>query len=296
MDYNPPPLFKQGASANVRLFFFVVLAICLIAVDSRAKLLEPLRQGVATMVYPIQRVLMMPRDVSANLFEYFSFQSELVSENKALKLQASQSANQTSRAAQLQEENQQLRKLMALREKAPMQYLAADLLYETRDPSNRKIVIDRGSVHDMRGGMPVVDDVGLIGQIIRVFPLTSEANLITDRDQATPVQVARNGLRAVAYGGAEGGLLEIRFMASNADINVGDELFTSGIDGVYPAGLPVAKVISIDKAATGGFAKILCKPSAGVSAHRHVNVLTSSLVLPERPPEAVEVGKRLKKR
>jgi rod shape-determining protein MreC len=103
-----------------------------------------------------------------------------------------------------------------------------------------------------------------------------------DKDQATPVQVARNGLRGIAYGGVEGGMLEIKFMAGNADIKEGDELYTSGIDGVYPPNLPVAKVLRIDRATALGFAKIICQPIAGVTRNRHVSIITSKLVIP--PP------------
>jgi rod shape-determining protein MreC len=119
-----------------------------------------------------------------------------------------------------------------------------------------------------------------LGQVVRVFPLTSEVNLIVDKDQATPVQIARNGLRAVAYGGVEGGMLEIKFMAGNADIKEGDELYTSGIDGIYPPNLAVAKVIRIERSTSIGFARIVCQPMAGVTRNRHVALITSKQIIP----------------
>jgi rod shape-determining protein MreC len=133
----------------------------------------------------------------------------------------------------------------------------------------------------------VIDDLGVVGQVTRVFPFTAEVTLLTDKDHAIPVQVLRSGVRSVAYGRGQSNVLELRFMASNADIQKGDVLLTSGIDGVYPSGLAVATVASVDTKTSDAFARILCQPSAGVSRHRQLLVLLAEAKdLPPPPPEA----------
>ena len=277
------PLFRQGASPNAKLYLYAVLCLCLIAVDSRIRSLETARQAISVVLYPIQQALLLPRSVMQSAAAWIEDQGELSRRAAALEKTAAQSALQSQQLAGIQQENAQLRQLMSLRQRSDITTLAADILYETREPVTRKVVIDRGLAHQVTPGMPVMDAQGLMGQVVRVFPLVSEVNLIIDKDQATPVQVVRNGLRAIAYGGVEGGQLEIRFMAANADIKEGDELYSSGIDGVYPPNLAVAKVVRIERSTAQGFARIVCAPLAGVSKNRHVVILTSKPVLPASP-------------
>jgi rod shape-determining protein MreC len=291
------PLFRQGASPNAKLFVYAIACICLIAVDSRVRLLEPLRQSISVALYPVQQAMLLPRTVVEYVSTWVQDQGELSQRATELERAASASAVVAQQLKGMAAENQQLRQLLALRQRQDVSTLAADILYETREPIVRKIVVDRGSYHAVAKGMPVMSAQGLMGQVVRVFPLTSEVNLIVDKDQATPVQVARNGLRAVAYGGVEGGMLEIRYMAGNADIKEGDELYTSGIDGVYPANLAVAKVVQIDRATALGFAKIICQPIAGVTQNRQIAIITSKPVLPapiEAP--AIDDKKRNKRK
>jgi rod shape-determining protein MreC len=125
----------------------------------------------------------------------------------------------------------------------------------------------------------------VVGQVTRVFPFTSEVTLLTDKEQAIPVQVLRSGLRSVAYGRGQSGLLDLRFVAPNADIQVGDILVTSGLDGMYPAGLAVAKVIQVESVANGAFGRVVCQPLAGIDRHRQLLVVMSDQQMPPRPPE-----------
>jgi rod shape-determining protein MreC len=290
------PLFRQGASPNAKLFLYAVASICVLAVDSRVRLLEPTRQVISTVIYPMQQLMLLPRAGINAAGEWLEDQGSLSRRAAKLEKDAVLATHLSQQAQALSAENAELRAMLALRQRGGMTIVAADILYETRDAVTRKVVIDRGLVHSMAPGMPVVATQGLIGQVVRTYPLTSEVNLIIDRDQATPVQVARNGLRAVAYGGVEGGMLEIRFMAGNADIKEGDELYTSGLDGVYPANLPVAKVVQIERSTAVGFARIVCQPLAGVTQHRHVAVVTSIPKLPDPPPkEELDDKKRGKK-
>jgi rod shape-determining protein MreC len=138
--------------------------------------------------------------------------------------------------------------------------------------------------HGLETGQAVIDDLGVVGQITRVFPLTSEITLLTDKNQAIPVKVARNGLRAV-LAGAGSGAMELKFLPANADVRPGDTLLTSGLDGIYLPGLPVAKVTSIDRDNSFSFARIECAPVAGVERHGQVLVL-GKRTLPAPPAES----------
>lgn len=291
------PLFRQGASPSAKLFVYAIACVCLIAVDSRVRMIEPMRQAISVALYPAQQAMLLPRGLVQYVGTWIEDQGDLSRRADLLEREASKAAILALQYKGLAEENVQLRQVLSLRQRQDVSTLAADILYETREPITRKVVIDRGSYHSVSTGMPVMDAQGLLGQVVRVFPLISEVNLIVDKDQATPVQVARNGLRAVAYGGVEGGMLEVRFMAGNADIKEGDELYTSGLDGVYPPNLPVAKVIQVDRSTALGFARIVCLPLAGVTRNRHVAVIMSKLVIPP-PIEApvIEDKKRAKRK
>jgi rod shape-determining protein MreC len=241
------------------------------------------RQVAATVLYPFQMAALAPRDALANMGTYFSSISALQKEVRDLKSQQVAMA-QAMQQAQLQmAENAQLRRLMDAREHLPVRSQMSEILYDARDPSTRRVVLDRGTRSGVKLGLPVIDNAGVVGQVTRVFPFTSEVTLLTDKEQAIPVQVLRNGLRSVAYGRGQSGLLDLRFVAPNADIQVGDVLVTSGLDGVYPAGLAVAKVIQVENVAQGAFGRVVCQPLAGIDRHRQLLIVMSDQPLPPRP-------------
>jgi rod shape-determining protein MreC len=273
MEYSPPPLFKQGASARAKMLFFALIAVGLLMADSRLQTLGVMRQAIGTALYPLQIVAMLPRDAFFAVTDYFSSLTRLQSENARMLQQQVLNSQQLQQNAQLTAENAHLRKLLEANERVQTKTLMSEILYDARDAFSRKIILDRGQTHGIRPGQPVIDDLGVVGQVTRVFPFTSEVTLLTDKDHAIPVQVLRSGVRSVAYGRGQSGVLELRFMASNADIRKGDVLSTSGIDGVYPAGLSVATVVSVDTQTSDAFARILCQPTAGVSRHRQVLIL-----------------------
>jgi rod shape-determining protein MreC len=188
-----------------------------------------------------------------------------------------------------------LRRLIGAAERLEVRALPAEILYHGRDPYSHRLFIDRGATHGIRPGSPVTDESGVVGQVTRVHALLSEVTLVTDRDQAIPVQVVRNGLRAIAFGGGASGTLELRFMAANADIQGNDRLVTSGVDGTYPPGLPVATVMRIEKDAENAFARVVCRPAAGVDRGRFVLVLSDDAARPPRPEEPAK-DKREKRR
>jgi rod shape-determining protein MreC len=277
------PLFRQGARPSAKIFIYSVVCLCLIVIDSRIQSLSIIRQAIATVLYPFQQTMLVPEAIFYYVTNWTEDKNKLSKRADLLAWEANLMAKRSQQYLGVQAENQQLRQLLALRSRPDLTTIAADILYETREPTTRKLMIDRGSIHGVHPGMPIMDAQGLLGQITRVSPLVAEVNLIIDKDQATPVHAIRNGLRAVAYGGIAGDLLELRFMAGNADIKEGDEFYTSGIDGVYPANLPVAKVLKIDRSSAFGFARVICQPLAGVMHHRQVAVVTNKPDLPTLP-------------
>ena len=292
-----PPLFKQGASARARAGFFALISIIMLVVDSRMHALTMVRQAVGTGLYPFQVVALIPRDAAYKVGDYFNSLNALQKENDALRRQQAMNAQLLQQERQMAAENAQLRNLLNMQQRIHSKSLVGEILYDARDPFTRKIILNRGSQQGVAPGQPVIDDVGIVGQVTRVFPFTSEVTLLTDKDQAIPVQVLRNGLRSVAYGRGQSGVLDLRFMAANADIQKGDALVTSGIDGVYPPGLAVASVLQVETKSTDAFAHIVCLPAAGVDRHKQLLILLVEQTVAPRPdPEGADKADKLLKR
>jgi rod shape-determining protein MreC len=285
MEHTPPPFFKRGPAPLVRLFFFASLSLAILVVDARFRYAEGLRSTLALIVYPLQRLATTPFQFVSNIGGYFSSQSQLMEENDKLRAKALAYSQDAQRYQAAEAEAAQLRRLVGASERIEVTSMPAEILYAGRDPYAHKIFIDRGATHGVRPGSPVADESGVVGQVTRVHPLLSEVTLLTDQDQAIPVQVVRSGLRAVAFGSGPAGTLELRFMAANAEIQNGDRLVTSGIDGTYPPGLPVATVVRIERDAELSFARVVCKPAAGVDSGRFVLVLSNEAKAVPRPDE-----------
>ncbi len=289
---GPPPLFNQGVSARARVAFFSFLAIALIIIDSRVRMLETVRVGLGVVLYPVQQVLLVPSRLADTVSGYFTSVTSLTRENDELKRKQFETAQSLQQARELLVENERLRKLLGARERLGNATVLADVLYESRDRFARKLVLNVGTNEGVRAGSPVIDDAGVVGQITRVFNDTSEVTLLTDKDQSIPVQILRNGLRGVAFGGAEPGTLDLRFMAANADVANGDVVTTSGIDGVYPSGLMVATVNRVERAAKDQFARIVMTPVAGIESNKHLLVLLVEPAKQSAPPAAAPVPAR----
>jgi rod shape-determining protein MreC len=286
LDRTPPPFFKQGPSALSKLMVCSALALFLMVADARFRIAQPARAIIATVLYPLQWVALRPVVAVRFVGTYFQSLQSAQADDAAVRRKLMEQSVRANQVEQLQVENSRLRKLLDLRARLTTRSEAAEVLYDAADPYSRKVIVDRGLAQGIVAGSPVIDENGVLGQVTRVYPLESEITLVTDRDQAIPVLNARTGARSVAYGEASGrgNWLELRFMAGNADVQVGDLLTTSGVDGVYPAGLPVAKVVKVERRGDAGFAKIECAPQALVSGARHVMVLTPlNAQLPERP-------------
>ena len=281
---EPPPFFKRGPAPLARLAFFLALSALLLVLDLRYHTLEWTRQAVAIAVYPLQRLAYAPAEASGSVAGYLTTLVAAEKENAALRRRQLDDSRLLLRQSALEQENRHLRALLEMKQRQTVPSQVAEIIYSASDPFSRRVIIDKGTQAGIVAGQVAVDDRGVIGQVTRAFPMLSEVTLITDKDQAVPVQILRNGLRSVIFGNGDGSL-ELRFLSSSANIQVGDELVTSGLDGIYLPGLPVAKVVHIDRDTTYAFAHIRCDPIAGVESHDQVLVLGRPKALPPAPPE-----------
>ena len=294
MEHSPPPFFLRGPAPLVRLAFFASLSLTLLVLDARFGYAESIRSVLALAAYPIQLVARLPVAVAEGVAGHFGSQAQLREENVELRARLLASAQGAQRFESAAAEASHLRRLIGAAERVERKSMPAEILYSGRDPYSRKVILDRGTQHGVRAGSPVVDEIGVIGQVTRAHAFVSEVTLLTDKSLAIPVQVLRNGLRAIAFGGGTSGMLELRYMAANADIEGGDQLVTSGLDGTYPPGLPVASVVRVERDATYTFARVVAQPSAGVERGRYALVLSGAAPLPPYP-EAAQ-GKSAKSR
>ncbi|MDP3439442.1 MAG: rod shape-determining protein MreC [Azonexus sp.] len=286
INHAPPPFFKQGPAPLALLIFYIAISLAIFVVDLRFRSLELLRQSITLIIDPVQRIAQTPGSLVDYAASYLQGLHNLQQENSELKHAQLNTAPNLQRLAQLEVENDRLRKLLSVNERENVNGQVAQILYTARDPFSRKVIIDKGQQSKIVTGQPAIDETGVVGQVTRVFPFSAEITLITDKDQAVPIQVVRSGQRSVVFG-LGNGQLELRYMPANADIQEGDLLVTSGLDGVYLPGFPVAKVVNIDRDSTYSFARILCVPVAGVENFGEIMVLDSRQPLPERPPESI---------
>src|SRR5690242_3680010 len=293
MEYSPPPFFKTGPTPLARLLIFSALSLAFLIADARFNYLLALRQAASVIVYPLQRIAAAPAGIVQRVGEFFVTQSSLRTDNARLTEENFSNSAALSRLKSLETENVRLRELLGARARFDFPVVAAEVLYAARDPFSRRVIVDKGSQSAVQAGQAVVDDRGVVGQVTRVYPWLAEVTLITDKGHFVPVQNLRNGLRAVLAGTGNQGTLELRFIPLNADFQNGDELVTSGIDGIYPRGLPVAKVTHVERNAAQLFARITCAPIAGVASYTHVLVVAGNREVP--PPPAEEPKTRTRK-
>jgi len=303
-DFQTHPVFKRGVSAKVRMLGYATICVAMLVADLRFRYMDSLREYLHTVISPINTVASEPVSLWVNASERFSNMADLQEENASLRQRQLDGTERLLRFDELERENEGLRKLLGMRKKTSVKSITAEVLYNVPDSSSRKIILDQGRNAGIAHGLAVVDADGLLGQVTRVYPSQAEVTFVTDRNQAVPVQVMRNGLRGVMFGTGQGmstlssvpkrwqqavqsdigsGSLELRFVLSNADIQPNDRLVTSGLDGVFLPGLPVAEVESVDREA-GAFARIICRPLAGVEKSLRVLVLGRT-ELPPPPPK-----------
>ena len=267
---SAPAFFVRGPSPLARLAFFSALSLALMAADSRLEYLTTVRQNLQALLHPLQLLANAPSRLYRDTSEYFSTHEYLLNENRNLKKNALKQAVELQKLNTLELENNNLRQLLKTNQSIVETSVAAEIMHVGRDLFTKKIIVNRGATHNIVAGEAVVDATGVIGQVTRIYPLSSEVTLITDKSLAIPIQVERNGLRAIAFGHGRDNTLDLPYLPTNVDIQRGDKLVTSGIDGVYPAGLAVATVSQIEITADSPFARIICVPTGGVENHKQV--------------------------
>jgi rod shape-determining protein MreC len=267
-----PAFFARGASAFSRMMFFCALSIVFMAIDSRFNYLSQIRQTFIAALHPLEVMANAPSAWTRDGKKYFSAHNQLIQENYALKEQAFEQKVMLQRLNTIQAENLHLRSLLNGNIPVQPKAVLGEISHMGRDPFSHVVVVNRGSQHRIKAGQAVVDSKGVIGQVTRVYPFTSEVTLITDKTLSIPIQIERNQLRAIAFGEGNN-TLDIPFLPTNVDIRVGDKLVTSGIDGIYPSGLAVATVTNILQNPESPFAKIISTPVAEVSNHLQLLLL-----------------------
>ncbi len=263
-----PSFFIRGPSAFTRFIFFSTLSLVLMASDARFDYLVGVRQMLMVAVRPLQVIADSPFVLARNIQSYFVSQESLQKEVKNLNQRLLVQSAQLQALESLNVENQNLRDLLGAGKTSKQATHIAEIMYMGRDPFSHKVVINVGSNQYVVVGQAVIDATGLLGQVTRVFPYSSEVTLLTDQDLSIPIQIERNGLRAIAFGSGKSGIVDVPYLPANVDIKQGDKLVTSGIDGVYPVGLAVATVESVKSSSSSPFAKIAAKPLAGIQNHR----------------------------
>lgn len=281
-DQQPAPaFFVRGPSPFARLTFFTALSLALMATDSRLQYLDNVRQNLMTLLQPLQTIANIPSEIYQSSTTYFSTHHFLLAENKRLKQQALSQSVGLQKLNALSLENDNLRQLLQAQQLLTETSTLAEIDHVGRDAFTKKIIVNRGTNHQIVIGAAAVDAAGVIGQVTRTFPASSEVTLITDKSLAIPVQVERNGLRAIAFGHGRDNTLDLPYLPANVDIEVGDRLVTSGIDGIYPAGLAVANVVAMNTSPDSPFARIVCEPSAGIENSRQILLVSIPKALPE---------------
>ncbi len=273
LDRTPPPFFRQGPSALTRVVLFASMSVFLMAMDTRMGVTQPLRSAISVLLRPLQQVMLAPVHALSAGRDYLTGIAAVRQSAEAARAQLASLSERSLQMDVLQQENQRLRLLLELRPRVNVSTHAAEILYTSADPYTRRVVIDRGSLQGIRAGSPVINEVGVLGQVTRVYPGSSEVTLLTDRDSALPVLLERSAQRSIAMGSPRGGGLELRYVAGNADVQVGDRVLTSGLDGVYPSGYPVGRVAAVERRTQSDFAQIEVHPVAAPDGVRHVLVL-----------------------
>lgn len=238
--------------------------------DHKYKSLESVRAALSVVVYPIQFTMNLPGTLSDWFSESLASRRRLEEENESLRTQQLMQQVQLQKLAALEAENIRLRELLDSSFKVGEKVLIAELMSVNLDPYKHQIVINKGELHGVYPGQPLLDARGVMGQIVHAGPYTSTAMLITDTSHAIPVQVNRNGLRTIAIGTGTINRLELPYIPNNADIRPGDLLITSGLGGHFPPGYPVAEVTTVQHDPGHTFSQVAATPLAELNRSREV--------------------------
>ncbi len=258
-------------------------------VDARFDYLKPVRSQMGLVLSPFYGIADIPVRAWEGVRDQFTSRSELLAENERLKAEQLLMQRRLQKLATLTEQNVRLRELLNSSALVDDKVLVGELIGVDPNPFTQRILIDKGEKDGVFQGQPVLDASGLMGQVVEVMPYTARVLLLTDTTHSIPVQVNRNGLRAIAVGTGNPERLELRYVADTADIKEGDLLVSSGLGQRFPAGYPVAVVKEVLHDTGGPFATIRAVPTAKMNRSRYVLLVFSDSRTPEqRATDAAE--------
>ena len=263
----------QARGATLQALFLVVLSIAIMVVDHRFQHLEIVRSNLARVISPLRYLVSLPATAGNWLGDWFISHTELLEENEKLKAEGRILNARLQKLGILAEENERLRNLLGSSRKIADDVIVAELLSVDQNPYRQFIEINKGSSDGVEIGHAVIDDSGVMGQVIHVNPQSATTILISDPEHAIPVQFIRSGTRSVAFGRGSTRELELRYLPATADIMVDDELVTSGLGGRFPPNYPVARVTSISEDRIRGFVSVIAEPKAHLDSSREVLVI-----------------------
>ena len=281
----------RGPSFGFRFFCYAVVSVVLMFYDRRGGFLDTARYGLQAAIYPLQLAVNSPSAAWSWLEESFTTREKLQAQVDQLRDELRTQQLVTLRQASLERENATLRGLSATLPDVIERRLVGEVISVELSNLRQRLLVNRGGTHDVHRGQPVITGDGVLGQVFRIGPFSSEIILITDSEHALPVQVLRSGVRSIALGTGRATALELPYVPQNYDVKVGDVLVTSGLDGVFPFGLPVGRITKVDRDPTQPLAQIYASPLARIEADREVLFIWARPGHPAAPasPEAMTV-------
>ncbi|XXE09033.1 rod shape-determining protein MreC [Pseudomonas sp. Z1-29] len=290
------PLFAKGPSLGVRLLVLAVLSVALMVVDARFTLLKPVRSQMSLVLMESYWITDLPQRLWQGVASQFGSRTELVAENEKLKTENLLLQGRMQKLAALTEQNVRLRELLNSSALVNEKVEVAELIGMDPNPFTHRIIINKGERDGVVLGQPVLDARGLMGQVVELMPYTSRVLLLTDTTHSIPVQVNRNGLRAIASGTGNPERLELRHVADTADIKEGDLLVSSGLGQRFPAGYPVATVKEVIHDSGQPFAIVRAVPTAALNRSRYLLLVFSDNRTPEERANDAAVAQEVQDR
>lgn len=278
------PLFAGTAAGTLRLMLYLALAMVLMVLDHRNGWIWRLRYTTSVLVEPVYRLASLPATGMRAMSVAFADRSRLTEQNQRLREDLLLANAKLNRMAAVAEQNQRLKELLDTQHSLELNVQLARVIDVDLGTARHRMMLNMGARDGVKNGQVVIDAHGVMGQVVEVMPRSSLVMLVTDPDHAIPVVIERTGLRTVAYGSRDGGLLSLPNISMAADVHPGDKLLTSGLGGRFPPGFPVGEIESVEPAASGMFLEGRARPTADLDRSEDV-LLLHDLAEPVGPPE-----------
>lgn len=270
---------QKGMKPASKLIVLSIVCVALMMLDSRYAAVQHAKGYVATALYPLQWLANQPVHLYRYINGFMQSQSALMADNKRLNEENGRLKLMLEQSKLHARDLAELKKLQGLQQQGIRITGGAEIVSNGKDPLSDKLILNKGSTHGVRAGDAVIDGNGLMGQVTQVYPLNAELTLVTNGKTVIPVAVARTGVRSLLYG--SGSAVSLRYFPSDADLRAGDVLLTSGLDSVYPEGIPVAKIDQVSHAAGTPYYRVSLSPLAGFRSSKYV------LVIPQQAGQAM---------